>query len=153
MNGPGTEDSAMCRHSPLARLVVLAALLAAGCGGSRETGTLTGKIVALNQDTGKLEPVAFARVYCHHVETDRVYAGLALQGSYEVRGVPVGQVKIIVDSPSPESREPDDPVEDTRLKVDAGKWFPLPEKYRHADTTPLGTVIQPGIQSLDLELR
>jgi hypothetical protein len=145
----------MSRPAPVSRLsVALAtALAAASCATTPETGTVTGKVTALNPHSGEVEPVPFGHVYCHHLDSDRPFAGAIVEGRYEVRGVPAGEVKVLVLSPQPDPDDPGDPVNDGGFRPDPRKWFPLPKRYEEVDATPLKLVVRPGTQSFDIELR
>jgi hypothetical protein len=136
-----------------AGLLAVAALALAGCAPARETGTLAGKVTAFNPRTGEVEPVAFGRVYCHHLATDRSFAGVILDGAYEVHGVYAGEVKILILSPPPEFPDPADPADPSAVRVDPRRWFPLPERFGTLEGTPLKTVIRPGTQTYDIEMR
>jgi hypothetical protein len=107
-------------------LVVVAALvlLVSAASAQKKTGTITGKI------TYKGEPLTggFVTFITENAKSDgRINA----DGTYRVRGLPVGGAKIVIKS----------------------KGVPVPEKYARVETTPLIYRVQEGKQQHDIELK
>jgi hypothetical protein len=132
-------------------LLLLAVL---GCGGgTRETANVTGKVIYIHPDTGRHLLVVTGKVYFHHPEVrDPVLAEINPDGTYHAERVPVGSVKITVESPEPEADDPGarDPNDPPPPKVDRRKWVPLPDEYARLDKTSLTLEVKQGTQQFDI---
>jgi hypothetical protein len=137
-------------------LCLFGALLAAGCGGGK--GTVTGKVFY------KGEPVRGGNVSFVPEGGGAVNSAIEEDGSYTVRNVPPGTVKITVENNSfrpaamqegpafmqkymkekkPEMADPD------RAK----RYVPIPPKYGDASQSDLTYVVKSGKQEHDIELK
>jgi hypothetical protein len=135
-------------------LVLLAPLLAAGCGVSSITGTVT----------FQNKPVASGTVIVIGSDLLPYYGNIEDDGTYTVLKVPRGFAKIAVFSPGPSTAAlvPSDPpaanprfskkVPARAFRGDPQKWFPLPDKYQDFNTSELSLAVTGGLNRLDLEL-
>ena len=134
-------------------LVLLAPLVAAGCGSS---GSITGTATLHNK------PVASGTVVVVGSDQLPYYGNIEDDGSYTVPRVPTGLAKIAVFSPGPAAQVPADPpaanprfsrkVPARVFRGDPQKWFPLPDKYQDFNTSGLSMTVTGGVNRLDLEL-
>jgi hypothetical protein len=147
-----------------AALCALLCLGALGCGGST---TVTGKV------THKSRSVVWGSVTLVDERGQYHQGPIALDGTYTVKDVPSGPVKIGVYSPNPAESAPPEKrggtlvkggpaLEDPREKFkqerppeqprpEPGKWFAIPAKYTDPMTSGLSGTVKAG-QSLDVEL-
>lgn len=145
----------------LLRIVVGGAFLVAvvGCGGG--TADVRGKV------TYQSKPVVFGSVVMIGSDGMPKSGAIEPDGTYRVRGVKVGTVKVSVSSPTPPGLVParknkaSRDEEDERRPADAGQpvspevakgWFPLPEKYADHEKSGLTAKVKSG-SPVDLELK
>lgn len=141
-----------------AGLVLLAAL---GVGGAvptpaadptDETGTITGRV------TFRGKPLPGGTVAFHPVRGKPIVGKLKPDGSYAVKGVPVGRVRVTVETESVRPRPrvpssiPPGSADPPPKRDDASKYVRIPEKYAKPETSALTYVVQAGSQTLDLTL-
>jgi hypothetical protein len=131
------------------------ALTCAGCGVGR--GDVSGKVTRNNK------PVVFGTVLI--VGTDGLprIGPILEDGTYEVKGVRAGPVRIAVSSPDPttplfnkddERRgRPHPPEDEKRLAALKPKWFPLPSKYNDVTTSELTLEVHRGQNPYDIDLK
>jgi hypothetical protein len=128
---------------------LLAGLLGAavsGCGAGR--GDLSGTV----SFAGK--PLAHGSVLV--VGSDGIAKGSPIQsdGTFAVKDIPAGAVKIAVTSPQPEKikvgmrKQGEAPPP----KVDSTRWFRIPDKYGDFETSELRATIRRGTNKLDITL-
>ncbi|MCI0460300.1 MAG: hypothetical protein L0Z62_25385 [Gemmataceae bacterium] len=143
-------------HGWIGFLPALVLLPVLGCGGgTRETGTVTGKVTVIHPDTGRAQVVVTGKVYFHHPEVrDAVPAEINPDGTYHAERVPVGSVKVTVESPQPDADDPGarDPEDPPAPKVDRRKWVPLPEEYARLDKTSITLEVKQGAQQFDITI-
>jgi hypothetical protein len=137
----------------------LAALTAAGCGGTADVdGTV--------KYQGK--PVVYGTVVVIGSDGIPKSGTIRPDGTFRVDGVRVGAARVAVSSPRPPGSEPapaakpkggrEDPVDKPVVPVDPAdpevirSWFALPSKYGNPDTSELTADVQSG-RPLDLDLK
>jgi hypothetical protein len=134
-------------------LVVL--LSAAGCGGG--TGDLTGRV------TYKGRPVAIGAVVFVGPDGLPHYAGLRPDGSYAITGVPPGELKLGVNSPSPTAATALAAAGPAKVKgraadaappaADVALWFPIPPHLGNPATSQIKTTVRRGANTFDIVLK
>jgi hypothetical protein len=142
--------------------LLLLVLGPAGCGPSKATGVVHGKVTFNNR------PVVMGNVVFVG-DNNRVGSGvIGKDGSYTVSDAPVGKVRIVVTVPKRPMmmggrgmsmpKPPKDmhmPAEMTpegsELK-DPGNQIPLPDRYSDANTTPLEFTVTKGEQNFDIKI-
>ena len=74
-------------------------------------------------------------------------------GKYKIEGMRFGKCRVEIISDQPAQNSEDEPQDgETSVKIDARKWFPIPEIYGDAQTTPLTVDLEKDIQSADFQL-
>jgi hypothetical protein len=135
---------------PLRWLVVACLALACGCDGGR--GELMGKVIY------KEKPVRMGWVLVSG--NDGLVRSVAIEddGSYHVKEVPAGPVKLSVTSPDPSAprppsrkKGPDAPKPPTQEEID--KWVALPDKYGDFTQSELTFTVQRGTNTFDIDLK
>jgi hypothetical protein len=125
----------------LARLAPPALLLclAAGCTGNR--ASVSGQVTGWNPGKSRIQPVMAGRIrfFC----PGQVFSADIFQGQYQIADLPAGEASVTVESS--ESSTP-------KASKDAPGWFPIPEKFRRVESTPLKCKIVPGEQILNVSL-
>jgi hypothetical protein len=135
--------------------VVALLLPTAGCDSGPEKAVVAGKVSAGNPNTGGPRAVVMGLVHFWHVASDKQYtAAIGPDGTYRVE-VPVGAVKVFVESPRPEPDDVTDPPdpEAAPARIDPRKWISVPVRYQQAESTPLQLEVQSGEQKYDIDLR
>jgi hypothetical protein len=135
--------------------LLLGALAGLGCGG---TGEVSGTVKFQGR------PLASGSVLMMGADNRPLYGEIHEDGSYRIKGVPTGTVKVAVNSPpptlapqapgaegrskapEPASRTPD-PAADPK-----GLWFAIPEKYGDPLTSGLSREIKKGPNTYDIDL-
>jgi hypothetical protein len=130
-----------------------------GCGGSG-TAEVSGTV----QYQGK--PVRSGTVMIFDAAGSPHLADIGPDGTYAVSGVPVGAVQLSVQSPDParadlppllaqkgKKARPNPIDSPPRSPVNRDGWFPLPAVYSTPASSGLSTILQPGSNSFDLDLK
>lgn len=139
-------------HFSLRRLVVLVPLLGLLVGCQR-TGSIEGKA------TYKDRPIVYGTVLVVAGNGNLHQGVIDEEGSFAVENVPVGPVRIAVNSPDPCAprvikkgvNDPD--PEDLRRKAELRKrWFGIPAKYGHPEQSGLTLEVKPGPNTHDVPL-
>lgn len=127
----------------------------AGCG--KASGTVKGK-VSYNSKSLAMGTVTL-------IASDSIpYQSLITEdGTYEIKGIPPGDAKVLVISVHPSGSDPrapkrDDGGPDLRPKLEVSpevlkKWFPIPEKYNDPVTTTLKFTVNNGDNNYDIDLQ
>lgn len=138
---------------PLAALLVLVCW---GTGASAEdapakTATVTGKV------TFRGQPLPRGTVAFHPEKGKPIKAKLQEDGTYEAKKVPVGKVRLTVETeslkpaprkpPAPGGKPPAPPA-----PAPAGKYIPIPVKYADPRTSGLTLDVKEGKQVHDIVL-
>jgi hypothetical protein len=135
-------------------LFVLGVLAGAGCGPA--TGTISGKV----KYNGQPLTVGVHTVTFLSVDGSVHSCGVEPDGSYTLRGVPAGRVRITIQSfPSPQQLLMA-PGEDGRMKSVTGSEAParpgvgpgVPGRYKNPDQSGLRYDVKRGSQTFDIEL-
>jgi hypothetical protein len=136
--------------------IALIVLCALGCGGS---GDVSGKI------TCKGKPVTYGSVTIFAADGIPRYGELGEGGSYKVENVPLGEVKVAVQSPNPFApiagefdkfgKKPAvlQQTLPAKPRVAPGKWFPIPTRYENVQDSGLALTVQCGANSFDIDLK
>jgi hypothetical protein len=133
-------------------LLLLAGALS-GCGHGRPAGTVTGK-VSYKGETVPAGTVAFFG------PSDQVAsAPIGPDGTFTATDVPLGQVKVTVNTPRPEA-ELKKAAKQMKKRFGKGNDFPettnsvsVPEKYGDPSKSPLGLTVKEGSQPYDIDLK
>src|SRR5262245_22536141 len=144
------ERRAGVRRPALALLLLAAAL--AGCGKPR--GDISGRVLL----DGKPVTVGSNKVSFHAADGSVTHCTADPDGSYELKGVSVGDGKFTVQSLPPPPMLPAAPGKDGKMEVigkatAAGKAAKLPERYKDPEKSGLTYTAQKGSQTFDLELK
>lgn len=121
---------------------VLLALLAPGCGG---TGSLSGLV----SYQGK--PLVSGRVTAVAGEEGPRVGLIQPDGRYRIDGLPVGPVKLAVESPDPLAA-PSGDGDGGKVKGRPPGWVALPVKYGDIKTSGLTVDVRAGSGTRDLAL-
>jgi hypothetical protein len=131
------------------RLLILNALVCSGCGPGH--GDLSGKVSFNGQ------PVRVGSVVV--LPADNMPRSVLIEdGTYTVRNLPAGSVKLAVNSPDPLLQRSAGRNAAARQKAEAAaavraeKWFPIPEKYASFEQSGLSCEVRSGTNSFDLAL-
>lgn len=132
-------------------LLALVALAAGGCGGgSKDEGvTVTGR-VTLNGD-----PLPKAQVVFEIPNsTEQRIGGVGEDGRYEVKGVPVGKVRVAVRTSFLQGQAMADRNFATKAgaKAERASVVMVPARYENPGTANLEFTVEPG-KPLDIELK
>jgi hypothetical protein len=117
-----------------------------------ETGMITGRV------TFRAEPLPGGTVAFHPARGKPVVGKLKPDGTYAVKAVPVGRVRVTVETESVRPRPrvpssvPPGSADPPRKKGDAPKYVRIPEKYARPQTSGLTYDVRAGNQTLDLAL-
>lgn len=118
----------------------------AGCGKGK--GDLSGTVKHQN----KLVQSGSVRV----LGSDRIPRVTAIKedGTYTITQIPVGNVQIAVNSPSPMGMKelPPNKFGKTNMPPDNPNWFAIPPKYAEFDTSGITFAIRKGDNSFIIEL-
>ena len=130
--------------------VVGAAVLALVVAGCQSHGNVTGKVLYKNK------PVVFGTVLVQGSDGNARQGNIGTDGSFTVRGVAVGSVKVAVNSPNPRGITlvpPKDPNKKQEPYPDVPGWFEIPKKYDSVSTSGLSYQIKGGGNAIDIELQ
>jgi hypothetical protein len=135
-----------------ATLILALGFAFVGCGGSGKA-TVTGKVAYKGKTvrSGVLTMLA--------ADNRMVSSQIDAEGRYTIDEVAAGEVLVGVASPDPgaapaKGRSGRGEMKGTALKRPAPdpKWFPIPEKFEHPDTSGLRYKIQRGANELNIDL-
>jgi hypothetical protein len=123
-----------------------------GCGASKPGGTVNGKV------SYKGESVGAGMVTFFGSTADQVAsASIAKDGTYTASGVPLGQVRVTVSTPSPgptaEQVAKNGFLKRKNVKASGEKTVSLPAKFANAATSQLTLTVSEGSQPYDIELK
>jgi hypothetical protein len=136
-------------------VVVALAALFLGARGCSRTATLTGKV------TYQDRPVVYGSVVVVGADGKAASGVIQADGSYEVDGVPPGDVKIAVISRDPSTgrsilrgrRPAPRPTKSGKLpQIRQDGWFPLPSKLEDPENSGLACTLSRGSNSFNIEL-
>jgi hypothetical protein len=120
-------------------------ILAVGCAGR---GDVSGKV------TYQGKPVVFGTILIQG--RDGPHQGnIERDGSFTVRGVPVGEVRVAVNSPNPKGIQlyPNkNPQYKQEPYPDVPGWFGIPKKYESVESSGLVYTIKGGMNTIEVEL-
>jgi hypothetical protein len=122
-------------------------LFVLGCSG---LGDVSGTVTYQNK------PVLFGTVLIECADGSIRQGNIEKDGSYTVRGVAAGDVKVAVNSPNPKgvtilpSKIPERKQEP--YPVVPG-WFPIPRKYDSPSTSGLTYQVRGGANTINIELK
>jgi hypothetical protein len=119
-------------------LAILAAALASAEARPDKTGTINGKV------TYKGEPLPGGTVTFHPAKGKPIVGKLQADGSFSVKGVPVGPTRVAIETESVKPRPGAPPK--------GGKYVAIPAKYRSHMTSGLTCEVKAGNQTFDLVL-
>jgi hypothetical protein len=104
--------------------------------------------------TYKGKPLTGGKIGFHPARGKPVFATIQADSSYSAKKVPVGEVRVTIDTkPAKAKPAKDKPEPPPRKKVkEAPKFIPIPAKYASPKTTPLRVDIKEGRQVFDIEL-
>jgi hypothetical protein len=126
----------------------LLALVAVGC---QSKGDVAGKV------TFNGKPLVYGTVLLEGSDGPPVQAKIQGDGSYSARGLPVGEVRIAVNSPDPKSvgshTRFKDPAKQPPPPPDVPGWFEIPQKYSTTTTSGLTRPITGGSNEVNIELK
>jgi hypothetical protein len=140
------------------RLALLGLILCvaglAGCGGMKKKAVVFGNI------TYKGEALGNGKVVFIGKDGKGGSSTIGPDGRYRMADVPVGPVKITVETVPPSSSKvnlPDAPAMPSMTggpsnPDSSGKYVPIPAQYRSPDQTPLTYEVKPGEQQKDITL-
>jgi hypothetical protein len=138
--------SALVRFGVRVAGIALLTLAVVGC---QRRGDVSGKV------TYKDKPVVFGTVLIQGRDGLR-QGNIAPDGSYTVRDVAAGEVRVAVSSPNPKGIQlypnknpnyPQDPY------PDVPGWFPIPQQYEKVETSGLTYTIRGGTNTINIELK
>jgi hypothetical protein len=125
-------------------LVAVVALWAIGCGPS--TGTISG-VVTLNGNPARDITISFlcpdGSVYTAMVDSD---------GKYSVDNVPVGPVKVTIQSPPPVSEGTQESIKKGKAPAPKAGKVPVNPKYTDPANSGLSLTVKPGANPFDIPL-
>jgi hypothetical protein len=125
---------------------ILPLLLALGCGAAR--GDLAGKV------TYKGKALRFGSVSVVGGDGIPITDSIREDGTYLVRDIPVGAIKIAVTSRDPAVSQPKARKKGEVLpKGDRTGWFAIPEKYGDFEKSALTFTLSRGANARDIELK
>ena len=147
-----TSDRARRLRPALALLFLVVAV--AGCEQPR--GDISGKVLF----NGQPLTVGSNRVSFHAATGSVTHSTVEPDGSYQLKGVPVGDGKFTVESlPPPPLMMPAAPGKDGKMEVlgtagpAAKKAANLPKRYKDPAQSELTYTVTKGVQTFDLELK
>ncbi len=122
-----------------------------------KTGTITGTV------TYKGRPLPGGTVAFHPARGQAVFSGpIRADGTYEVRGVPVGEARVTVDmaltkagpAKGPKLKTPpQDKVLPGKAGAEGQRYVPIPRAYADVKTSGLRFEVRPGKQTLNIQLQ
>jgi hypothetical protein len=131
-------------------LLVLLGL--AGCG--KGNGQVSGWV------TWNGQPVSSGSVLMIGRDGIPAYGTIQPDGSYTIKRLRTGVVKVAVTSPAPLAPVPAKGAVGTKFHfagnasaAPAAGWFPIPEKYGDPETADLTFEVKKGLNSFDIDLR
>lgn len=121
-------------------------LVATGCGGGRDTATVTGRV------TYKGQPLTAGSVAIHVAGRRPATGPINPDGTYRVEQAPVGEAKVAVQTPrpAPATKAAPGPVPGGAAPV---RVVPIPDRFADADRTTLSAVVRSGGQQHDIDIR
>jgi hypothetical protein len=129
----------------LLSIVILLPL--AGCAPS--TGDVSGTVSIGSK------PIPYGRVLFQTVsEPHKTCSGYIKDGSYTIKSVPVGEVKVAIESFPPPTVDPNPPKGlDLKIqKPSTTQQVPIPKKYRDVEKSGLKYTVTAGAQTKNFEL-
>jgi hypothetical protein len=126
--------------------IALSALTAVGCQGR---GSVSGKV------THKNKPVVFGTVLIQGKDGLR-QGNIAPDGSFTVRDVAAGDIRVAVNSPNPKSIQlyPNkNPNNKQEPYPDVPGWFAIPKQYESVESSGLTYKIRGGSNTIDIDLK
>ncbi len=137
-----------------AGLLLLFVLPISGCGGGPPSGTVTGTV------TFKGAPLTTGRVIFYGANNQTAIAQIGEDGNYEAIKVPLGLVKVAVDTPPPPSRETVKAAKTGKRRFERGVPISLPEntvsipaKYGNPELSGFSLTVKEGSQPYDIALK
>jgi hypothetical protein len=131
--------------------LVLLALALSGCG--QRKGKLTGKV------SYKGEAVPVGTVAFYGTGDAVSSAPIGPDGTYEATGVPLGEVKVTVNTPPPpdpnaaEKRKKLSLLADKNIVITEQKVVSVPRKYNLPGTSGISLTVTGGSQPFDISLK
>jgi hypothetical protein len=135
---------------PLVRPAAVLCLLTVfvlGCAGQ---GDVTGRV------TYKDKPLAFGTVLFEASDGSIRQGNIESDGTYAVRGVTTGPVRVAVNSPNPKGivvLPPKRKNKQADTYQDVVGWFAIPKQYDSPSTSGLTYTIKGGENTIDIELK
>lgn len=148
------------RHGVLAGLqtkawlVLLLLLPISGCGKGRPSGTVTGTV------TYKGAPLTAGKVTFYGPKNQTATAAINEDGRYEATDVPLGLVKVAVETPPPPPPEAVKAAKQGKRRFGVGNPITLPEntvsipkKYNNPEISGYSLTVKEGSQPFDIDLK
>jgi hypothetical protein len=137
---------------------LLALLLSVGCAGSKPVGSVTGKVLYQNKPL-RGGSVTFIPADGVGVASSRI----GEDGTYSIARIPVGPVKITVETKSSEPPRkytgggapppPDDPNNRPDPERKPGRYIPIADRYADAEGSGISYEVKAGAQEFTVELK
>jgi hypothetical protein len=138
-----TGSTARLRSAATTGLLLLFAL---GCSGR---GDVSGKVTYQNKS------VPFGTVMIEGSDGSTRQGNIEKDGSYTVRDVAAGQVRVAVNSPNPKgiTLNYKDPNKKPEPYPDVPGWFAIPKQYESIASSGLSYTVKGGSNTIDIELK
>ena len=137
-----------------AGLLLLLVLPISGCGGGRPSGTVTGTV------TYKGAPLTTGKVIFYGANNQVASAAIGDDGKYEAIKVPLGPVKVAVDTPPPPSAAAVKAAKAGKKRFERGNPITVPEntvsipaKYANPEQSGFSLTVKEGSQPYDIDLK
>jgi hypothetical protein len=125
--------------------VLLAGLAPAQDKAAKKTGSVQGKV------SYKGVPLPGGTVTFHPPKGKAISGWLDKEGSYSVKGVPAGPVKVTIETKSLKKLKGGVPK--GKAPPPGTKYVPIPEKYASPETSGLILQVMEGKHTFDIELQ